>query len=263
MLNFFKKKENPILRVLVNDEEVCNILESELPCEKDPSRNLKAGSKIEFVDNTGESHTHELGDFSGWFHFSIRVHPNKACQADCAITQVSKYDPKSFSKGEAKGIRFQPFFLIGAETKNSTFIGKGLFKRGLHFNGNVTNGAISLSCECEYCRKSFLIDSFHSGFSNLGYFYSDSGLHTLTVSDRVTGSPAALSTPDEQDLSELESQLPLAPDGTRFKYNNPFRCPHCREAYIDFTANPEERSNEYYGNYFTGAELLKYEAVCN
>lgn len=259
MFGLFKKKETPLLRVLVNGDKVCEISEGDLPCEKLPSRRLEAGSTVEFIDYSGDSHKHDLRDFSGWFHFSVRVHSNKACQVDCAITEDEKYDQNAFSEGKAKGIRFQPFFITGAETSNDIFIGKGLFKRGLHFNGNVTNGAISLSCECEHCRKSFIINSFHAGFSNLGYFYSDSGAYTLTVSDRLPGSPAALSTPDESELKELESKLPLAPDGTRFKYRNSFKCPHCKMPYIDFTANPEERASEYYGNYFPNSEILKYE----
>ena len=261
MFGLFKKKEMPLLRVLVNGEEVCVIAEDELPCEKLPSRKLEAGSLIEFIDQGGDSHKHDLGDFAGWFHFSVRVHPNKACQADCAITEGEEYDQNAFSAGQAKGIRFQPFFITGAQTSNSEFIGKGLFERGLHFNGNVTNGVISLSCECEYCRKSFIINSFHAGFSHLGYFYSDSGAYTLTVSDRISGSPAALSTPNKNELKALESQLPLAPDGTKFKYTNPFRCPHCKEPYIDFAANSEQRAAEYYGNYFPNTEILKYEPV--
>lgn len=261
MFGFFRKNEIPLLRILVNDDEVCEISEDELPCEKLPSRWLGAGSAIEFIDRSGDSHKHDLGNFSGWFHFSVRVHQNKACQVDCAITEDEKYDNNAFSKGKAKGLRFQPFFIAGAETSNDVFIGKGLFKRGLHFNGNITHGSISLSCECDHCRKSFIINSFHAGFSNVGYFYSDSGAYTLTVSDRVPGCPAALSIPDESELKELESQLPLAPDGTKFKYTNSFNCPHCKKPYIDFTAHPEERAVEYYGNYFPNREILKYEPI--
>ena len=261
MFGLFKKKEKPLLRVIVNGEEICSVSKSELPCEKEPSRQLSSGSTIEFVDHSGDTHLHEMGDYAGWFHFSVRVHPSLACQADCAITQNEEYDQGAFSKGEATGIRFQPFFIAGAETSNDVFVGKGLFKRGLHFNGSVTNGAILLSCECEHCRKSFLINSFHAGFSNSGYFYSGSGLYTLSVSDRVPGCPAALSTPDTAELAKLESELPKAPDGSEFKYTNPFKCPHCKEAYIDFANNPEERPAEYYGNYFVGAEIMKYEPV--
>jgi len=261
MFGIFKKKEKPILIVKVNGKVVCSILKNELPCEKKPSVKLESGSNIEFIDNEGDIHQHELGNFSGWFHFSVRVHPNLACQADCAITKNEIYDKEAFSKREAKGIRFQPFFITGAQTSNEIFIGKGLFKRGLHFNGTVTNGAISLSCECESCRKSFLINSFHAGFSHSGYFYSESGKYTLSVSDRVSGSPAALSTPDKEQLAELEYQLPKAPDGTTFKYLNSFRCLHCSEPYIDFVKYPEERASEYYGNYFVGNDVLKYDEV--
>ncbi|EKE84421.1 hypothetical protein [Idiomarina xiamenensis] len=259
MFRIFKKKEKLLLRVFVNKQEVCQVLEGELPCEKTPSKKLDRNSTIEFVDHEGVAHQHKLGEFEGWFHFSVRVHSNKACQADCAITQEKEYSQDAFAKGNAKGIRFQPFFISGADTKNEIFIGKGLFKRGLHFNGNVTHGAVSLSCECEHCKTSFLIQSFHAGFSNLGYFYSGSGDYTLTVSDKVPGSPAALSELDEKDLRELEALLPEAPDGSSFKYTNPFRCPHCKEPYIDFGRYPEERKAEYYGNYFPGKEILKYE----
>lgn len=243
----------------MNGEEVCEISEIDLPCEKLTSKWLKSGGVVEFLDHSGDSHKHDLKFFSGWFHFSIRVHENKVCQADCAITDDEIYDKNAFSIGKAKGIRFQPFFIAGAIGNNSVFAGKGLFERGLHFRGNITHGAISLSCECEHCRKSFIINSFHAGFSKLGYFYSDSGAYTLTVDDHLPGSPVVLTTPNESELIDLESKLPLAPDGTRFKYTNSFRCPHCKNPYIDFIANPEARVAEYYGNYFPGNEILKYE----
>jgi hypothetical protein len=89
-------------------------------------------------------------------------------------------------------------------------------------------------------------------------FYSDSGKYTITVSDRVPGCPAALTEPDPMELAALEAALPLAPDGTRFKYSNPFRCPHCATVH-DFGQNLKDRRGEYYGNYFVGSELLRYE----
>jgi hypothetical protein len=261
MFGWFKRKEKPLLRVLVNGEEICNVSRDEIPCDKQPSRQLDAGSVIEFIDHSDNKICHQMAKYSGWFHFSVRVHPNMACQADCAITQEEKYDQAAFSKGEAIGIRFQPFFISGADVDNSVFTGKGLFKRGLHFQGNVTNGGISLSCECEYCRKSFLINSFHAGFSNSGYFYSSSGDYTLSVSDDIPGCPATMSVPNPIELAALEAQLPMAPDGTTFKYTNAFRCPHCKRPYIDFLTYPEERTAEYYGNYFAGKEVLRYQPV--
>ena len=122
MYGLSKKREEPFLRVLVNGEEVCVISENELPCEKLPSKKLDAGSVIEFIDHAGNTHKHDLGNYSGWFHFSVRVHPNKACQVDCAITESEKYDQSAFSEGKARGIRFQPFFITGAKTKNDIFI---------------------------------------------------------------------------------------------------------------------------------------------
>ena len=140
--------------------------------------------------------------------------------------------------------------------KNEELHGKGLFARGFHYSGTVTPGNIVLSCECDQCKRSFQIRSYHAGFSNAGYFYSESGKFTLTVSDRVAGCPAALSEPNPVELAAIEAVLPLAPDGTQYKYLNPFRCPHCSAPYIDFPANPKDRPGEYYGNYFVGSELL-------
>jgi hypothetical protein len=249
----------PILSVFVNGMEVASITESELPCEKKPTLQLERNSIIEFVDSKGSHIVHSLGASEGWFHFSIRLQKSLACQADCAITKGEIYDPAAFSKGEVTGIRFQPFFLPGAGTSNDIFAGRGLFKRGLHYSGSVTNGAIRISCLCDHCKKSFLIRSYHTGFSEAGYFYSDSGAFTLTVSSYIPGAPAALSVPDPVQLAELEMKLPKAPDGTSFRFANPFRCPHCHEPYIDFQRFPEERKVEYYGNYFVDDRLLKYE----
>jgi hypothetical protein len=250
-----QNQEKTVLAVFVNGQKITSISATELPCEKKPALELAANSTIDFVDSQDNHFTHAMGPAAGWFHFSIRVHQNLGCQADCAITESEHYDPSNFPTG----IRFQPFFLSGAATSNDIFSGHGLFKRGLHFSGRVTNGSIMLSCLCDHCGKSFLIKSYHVGFTEAGYFYSDSGMYTLSVSTDVPGSPAALETPDPVQLAALEARLPKAPDGTSFRYLNPFRCPHCKQAYIDFQEHPEERVAEYYGNYFADGRLLIYD----
>lgn len=234
---------------------------ADVPCEKTPAIRLGANEVLEMKDAQGVTHRHELGGNAGWYHFSIRVHPNLACQADCVITDSQQLDPEAFGKGSASGIRFQPFFISGGKVKNEELRGRGLFARGLHFNGTVTPGNTVLSCECDHCKRSFQIRSYHVGFSKSGYFYSGSGKYTITVSDRVQGCPAALSEPNQAELEVLEAALPSAPDGTKFRYANPFRCPHCGAPYIDFAEYPKERPAEYYGNYFVGSELLRYEPV--
>ncbi|MEQ8035758.1 hypothetical protein [Xanthomonas sp. WHRI 6106] len=258
MFSIFKKKAPALLSVQANGRELFRISQSDLPCEIKPCVWLEADSILEFVDSTGDVHRHELGAASGWFHFSIRVHANLGCQADCVISQTEQLDPDAFATGKAAGIRFQPFFLPGAAISNAALAGKGLFARGLHFSGLVTNSNVLLSCECEHCKRSFLIRSYHAGFSEAGYFYSGSGSYTITVDSQLPGSPAALSEPDAQALAALEQALPLAPDGSSYAYLNPFRCPHCSEPYIDFEGNPGLRQNEYYGNYFAGSTLLRY-----
>lgn len=258
MFGFFKKKAKSLLSFKVNGSEIFNVFDNELPIEKTISLNLDANSYIELIDHKDVIHLHKLGEHSGWFHFLIRFKENLACQVDCAITQQSVFDAEAFSMGEAVGIRFQPFFLTGAEVDNQLFQGRGLFKRGLHFDDTVTSNAILLSCECDYCHQAFLIKSFHTGFSGGGYFYSGSGAYTIIVSDQIPGCPSVLTVPDAKDLQELEARLPKAPDGSEFKLNNSFRCPHCKQVYIDFKAYPEERQVEYYGNYFVGEKPILF-----
>ncbi|MEC3887196.1 hypothetical protein [Xanthomonas campestris] len=258
MFSIFKKQAAPLLIVRADGRELCRISQSDVPCEIKPSAWLKADSVLEFADSAGSVHRHELGTATGWFHFSIRIHPNLGCQADCVISQTEQLDPDAFANGHADGIRFQPFFLPGASVSSTALAGKGLFARGLHFSGLVTGGNVLLSCECDHCKRSFLIRSYHAGFSNAGYFYSESGRYTITVEDHITGSPAALTEPDPEQLHALEERLPLAPDGSAYRYMNPFRCPHCAAPYIDFAAHPGLRKNEYYGNYFVGSDLLRY-----
>jgi hypothetical protein len=258
ILEFFKKKQPALLTIEIDGARIGTVTEDQLPSELKPSVEVRPGSIVYFMSSDGVVHSHYLGDSIGWAHFSVRVHTNRACQADCVIGPTRQFDPEAFGRGDATGIRFQPFFLPGAAVSNEQLKGKGLFARGLHFSGTVTAGNTLLSCECDSCHRSFLIRSYHSGFSNSGYFYSASGKHTLTVSSHLAGAPVALGEPEPVALAALEATLPTAPDGSRFAYLNPFRCPHCSAPYIEFS-EPGSRSAEYYGNYFAGSELLRYE----
>ena len=255
----FGARNAPVLVVEIDGKELCRVVSDDIPCELNPVAPVGADGRIEFRDSTGVSHAHDVAPLTGWFYFSIRIHPTLACQVDCIVGDSPDRDPaKLFSEG-APGIRFQPFVLPGSPIVGETPRGQGLFERGLHFSGSVTPGNVLLSCECDACHRSFLIHSFHSGFSNVGYFYSNSGRYTLTVGDAVPGCPAALSVPDPDKLAALEAALPKAPDGSRYQYLNPFRCPHCSAPYIDFETHPERRAGEYYGNYHLGSELIQYE----
>lgn len=260
MFSLFKQKKRPLLTVRINGELLCQVMPEELPCEKKPSRQIKAGEAIEFITGDGTVHRHSIGTYSGWIQMSVRVHANLACQADCIVGESEAYGPDDILCGRATGIRFQPFFLPGGAVRNEDLFGTGLFARGLHFAGTVTPANIVLSCECDQCMQSFQIRSFHAGFSQVGYFYSGSGMYTLTVPDMVPGAPAALSTPDPVALAALEAMLPNARDGTAYRYANPFRCPHCKAPYIDFDAHPGTRPNEYYGNCFVDAKLERFDA---
>ena len=88
--------------------------------------------------------------------------------------------------------------------------------------------------------------------------YSQSGSYTLILDARLPGVPGALGKPDMGAVVRLESQLPPAPDGTKYEYLNPFRCPHCSEPYIDFERHAGLREVEYYGNYHFATEPIHY-----
>jgi hypothetical protein len=247
-----------LLTVLLNGNEVAAIEHGDPPCELTPSRPIERDSKLEFVDSTARRHVHSLGELSGWAHISIRLNERLGCQADCLVTDNEIFDPEAHLKASVFGVRFQPFFLPEAGGDPQRLVGQGLFSRGLHFNGLVTPGSVRLSCECDFCLRTFQVQSFHAGFANLGYMYSESGAFTLTIADDVPGCPSALATPDMAELEELEAILPLAPDGTTFRYAHPFRCPHCRKPYIDFEAHPGLREQEYYGNCLFGVPPVRY-----
>lgn len=248
-----------LLTVILNGDEIGHVDDGEQPCEIVASRVVQPGAIIEFVDAAEKRHAHSLAELSGWAHISVRVHEGLACQADCAVTQTEAYDPDELLNGKGQGIRFQPFFLPGSTGDPNELKGQGLFRRGLHFSGTITPGSVRLSCECDCCARSFHVQSFHAGFSNAGYMYSGSGAYTLIIDERVPGAPPALGKPDDAALAKLEANLPVAPDGTRFKYMNPFRCPHCHQPYIDFQAHPGLREGEYYGNCFFAVDPIRYE----
>jgi hypothetical protein len=256
-----RRKPNALLTVTVDGTEVLSIEEKDVPCDARISFRSGAGAEIQFVEESGKTHEHHLpADRNGFFHMSVRIHPNFACQADGILSASSEVSvaEDEIRKLEADGVRFQPFFIKRKGVKVPELKGKGLFARGLHYNGVTTPGNVILSGVCDECEKSFLFRSFHAGFSELGYFYSGSGKHTLTVSAMEPGAPAALSEPDPELLANLERRLPSAPDMTKFSYLNPFRCPHCQAAYIDFEKHPEIRSSEYYGNQFLGVKAIRF-----
>ena len=245
-----------LLFVRLDGDEIARVNAGDLPCELTPSRKIGGDASLVFEDSSGRAHRHSLAELSGWVHISIRVHQDLICQADCVVTAGEVFDPEQLMKGEASGIRFQPFVLPGSTWDPAMFRGQGLFARGLHFPGSVTPGNVRLSCECDECGRSFQVRSFHAGFSHASYVYSDSGRYTLILESGTIGTPPAIPATDVAAIAALDASLPTAPDGTRFRYLNPFRCPHCAAPYIDFARHPRLRETEYYGNVLFGSEPI-------
>ena len=88
---------------------------------------------------------------------------------------------------------------------------------------------------CKACRGSTEFQqpyAYHAGFGNQGFLYNDAGTLTLVWSsydpafEAVVGAKVPwMLTPELR--SALESRLPPAPVGGRWRFSNPARCPKC------------------------------------
>jgi len=259
-------KGDTILRVRIDDVDIASISQDELPAEKQPSVQIDGPTPaLIFTDRNAKEHVFDLTDTRqscSWAHFSIRMHPNFAVQADCLLSHSRDIPQLEFSRGKTPGLRLQPFFVSESDVNPGELIGRGLFQRCLHFSGSITPGNVSLLCLCDVCRRSFHLQSFHAGFSHLAYFYCDSGIHTLVADQSLDDVPPVLGSVDLDSLARFEATLPPCRKcGGAFRYYNPLRCPHCAATYIDFQRFPKERENEYYGNHLFRDEVQSWAAT--
>lgn len=190
-------------------------------------------------------------DLTGQFlHCSIRILANSAVMIDGIISKNNTSFP-NWTDHEYEAVRFQPFFLSDKNENNIACKGKGLFERGLHFGGTITPAGVRNICVCDSCNLSFTIQHFHSGFSEVQYFYSTDSKETLIVPYNVIENmPTQLEpTINNGNLEIIERKLPKPSNalGT-FNYYNSFKCPHCLTPYIDFEKYKGMRPKEYYGN---------------
>jgi len=190
-------------------------------------------------------------DLTGQFlHSSIRIFPNSGVMIDGIISK-SKTSRVDWKDPNYEAIRLQPFYLSDKSDNNTSLKGKGLFERGLHFSGTVTPKGVRNICTCDFCVKSFTIQHFHAGFSEIQYFYSSDSKETLIVPyNAIPNLPVQLEENLENiNLDNVERELPSPKtSNSTFKYYNPFRCPHCSAPYIDFESHRQIRAKEYYGN---------------
>ncbi len=254
-----------MLTVCLDDREICSIARSQLPVESKHALRLESESpRVVFSDSQRSTFVHNLASMTAevarWIHLSVRVSEHFTVMADCLAGDSADPPIEQFLKGEARGVRLQPFYLAECEADPSEMTGRGLFFRGFHFSGVVTPGNVSLSCICDFCRRSFRLQSFHAGFSNLVYFYCNGGPHTLVASSYLTDAPPVMGQTDSESLARFEARLPRCEKcGGDFKYFNSLLCPHCLRPYIDFQNHPQEREIEYYGNLLYGDTLQEWE----
>ena len=246
--------ESQVFGVNIGGRHLESFAEEDLPTERIYSDlMLSPKSTIEMHDIGGRSYCFDLPTTISSLSLSVRLSGEFACQSDCLLdAAVTEESTNHNFEGPLRGLRFQPFFFHSAREKNSSLSGKGLFFRGFHFVGTITSSDIYLACICDRCDKSFLIKSTHMGVNGFEYAYSDSGVFTLFCTGELGRKlTEAGKNSDLRGLREIEREMPRAPDETRFRYLNPFRCKFCGEPYIDFHRFPNERAREYYGNVYS------------
>lgn len=195
-----------------------------------------------------------------FLHSSIRILASSAVMIDGIISKSKALCPK-WTDSDYEAVRLQPFYLSNAHDLNMQLVGKGLFERGLHFNGTITPSSVRNVCICDSCVQSFTVQHFHAGFSEVQYFYSSDSKETLVIPySAIENLPTQLQTNvDDKDLLIIESKLPPPSSGEgSFKFYNPLRCPHCFAAYIDFETYKEIRTGEYYGNIHVNDSVLQF-----
>lgn len=186
---------------------------------------------------------------NNYLHVSLRI--STAFQMDSILSEA-KVTTYKLREEFREGIRFQPFFIPFSGENNNKLKGLGLLTRGLHFPARVTPGSIRLCYICDYCAKSFTVRTFHAGFSDVEYFYSNDSAETLVLPfDQLKYVPPHTDKKiDIEKLKVMEEYLPYPKFGKgKFKYFNSFKCPYCLKPYIDFESHPEIRPHEYYGIY--------------
>lgn len=191
--------------------------------------------------------------YGQFFHCEVRVNGNFSVQIEGVISKnIENYD-------NGEGILFQPFFLSNQNLKNEENFGRGMFARGLHYNGYISSGNTRLVCICDVCEKSISVEFFHAGFSEVQYFYSTNSMETLIVGyGEIENMPHQLQNEiDENILKEVEAKLPKTFDGS-FKYYNSFCCPHCHSPFNNFEKYKEIRPYEYYVHFYLNKQPISF-----
>lgn len=246
-----------ILNISVDGKLIAGVERGHLPFERRWTMAVDGPAAIQFEDSSGATYDHSIPSPSGWLHLEIFVGTNLACQASAIASPRNIRAPDERIGDDEIAMRIQPFLLAGADGVPD-LTGKGLFARGLHFAGTITPSNILLSCRCDACGQSFLGKSNHTGWLDQTYFYSESGRFTLITDIRVGKTEFGKTEPEYASMEALEKALPSAPDGSKFLYANPFRCPHCATAYIDFQKYPDLHDQEYYLLRLMDTPLLRF-----
>ena len=244
-----------VLEVFLGDSLIHRVKREDVPKNERFSFPIpKENASLSFVASSGKTYRHDLQsavkDGWSWIHLSVMVSDVFGVGADALLGNSDNPPEAEFRTGMADGMRFQPISLPEMEGGEMDLSGQGLFQRGFHKSGVVTPANLTLSCICDFCEKSFRLQSLHAGFEGITYMYCSGGPHTLFALKTYPDAPPVFGPPDLASVERFEARLPECLEcGGNFKYYNSFLCPHCSKPYIDFERFPYLRELEYYANY--------------
>ena len=82
-----------LLKVYFNGEKIGDVSASMLPVELRPvAATSSSRGQLKFEDYLGNSTSHEFETRENFVHFSIRVHGENICQADCILSNSSSIE---------------------------------------------------------------------------------------------------------------------------------------------------------------------------
>jgi hypothetical protein len=88
---------------------------------------------------------------------------------------------------------------------------------------------------CDSCRKLYMVEVYHAGFSQIGFLYCDKDSTVVTwgpITDityyMLVGKKLPWSL-DRKEQAVVEDALKPCPCGGRFRFDNNLRCPSCGE----------------------------------
>ena len=174
---------------------------------------------------------------------------------DADVVQIDGLIAKE-NTGDAKmttgtpAYRFEVYYPVSDPfanvLQNETVRGGPLESKALRYPGLITPTNVSLVGICGGCGRSFAFKGYFIHHMQCVPVYSDDGVDVMALPVQ------------EMEKAAGEKEWAAEANGKRFRYWNPFRCPHCGEAYIDYQRYPKAHQYGELGCALLGHEVVNY-----